>query len=405
FEGDSVVLHWQAESTPLADLEKVSIEPDIGDVAESGSLEFSNIRETARYTVRAHSKIWNVKSVRIHALKPYCEGYDQVTGSAYRVGLEVSMPDDDKPGPHPAVVIIHGGSFSGGDMIELAAYADEAVKRDYVAVNINYRLLPADEDATNYSWPAALQDVKCAIRYVRANAGSFNIDVNRIGVMGHSAGGYLATMLGLTGQADVAAFDDVGQYPGRDDSVAALVSIAAPLDLIDAYEHLRNTVILDPEFLLVESTLQASLDQIFETMGLYDDDEIDDADRTHPGYVASTPYTYIQNNAYGNLERPMMFIYGESDIAIRPWNGCNFVDRVRANAAAQQLEPQAIMRQYMGEEASHVAFVEAPVNGLVQSFTNYGRFLKQTLQESFDFFDVYLKGAPRDKLPVSNGCD
>lgn len=406
-QGESAFIRWQAEATQWAPLDGVSIAPDIGEVATTGTLEISDISHSAEYTVTAHSRSPHHQAIRIHALKPYCEGHDQKTGAPYRVGLEVVSPDTaaTAAAPLPAVVIVHGGSFSQGDMIELAAYADEAVRRGYVAVNINYRLLPTEGETPDYSWPGALQDVKCAVRYVRAHAQELNIDVNNIGIMGHSAGGYLATMTALTGQGDTPAYDDQGQYQGVDDSVKALVSIAAPLDMLDTWQHLRGKLLLDPEYLLIKKTLDASYNLIFRQMGLLDDGTLNEADRSHPGYVPATPYTYIHDNARGNLGRPMMLIYGEADYAIPPANGCRFMAALAESAARHQVQPKTIMRRYPGPQASHIAFIPPLQDGLVETLSNYGRLLEQTLQDSFDFFDVYLKGESEQLLPESSSCD
>ncbi|HMN60777.1 MAG TPA: alpha/beta hydrolase, partial [Anaerolinea sp.] len=64
----------------------------------------------------------------------------------------------------------------------------------FLVVSINYRMYPA------YRFPAMIEDVKCAIRYLRAHAAQFNLDPERIALIGHSAGGHLAALAGLAGE-------------------------------------------------------------------------------------------------------------------------------------------------------------------------------------------------------------
>jgi acetyl esterase/lipase len=91
----------------------------------------------------------------------------------------------------PTLVWIHGGGWSAGDKAGCPAYG--MVGHGYVAVSINYRL------TGQAPWPAQIYDCKAAIRFLRAHAAEYQIDPNRIGVWGASAGGHLVAMLGVTG--------------------------------------------------------------------------------------------------------------------------------------------------------------------------------------------------------------
>jgi len=105
--------------------------------------------------------------------------------------LDIYAPKDLKK-PAPTIVFIHGGGWSGGNKEEYKVYNIDFAKRGYVTASINYRLSQVAP------YPAAVQDCKCAIRWLRAHASEYNIDPNKIGVIGGSAGGYLALMLGYT---------------------------------------------------------------------------------------------------------------------------------------------------------------------------------------------------------------
>ncbi|MEO7453483.1 MAG: alpha/beta hydrolase, partial [Fimbriimonadales bacterium] len=94
--------------------------------------------------------------------------------------------------PRPAVVMIHGGAWIAGDRKEMAPFCEELVKRGYVVANVQYRLAPT------HKWPAMLDDVQSAVRFLRRNALMYRIDPLRMGSMGASAGGHLALMLGTS---------------------------------------------------------------------------------------------------------------------------------------------------------------------------------------------------------------
>jgi acetyl esterase/lipase len=115
------------------------------------------------------------------------------TGNAYQK-LDIYMPATGAK-PYPVVVWIHGGGFSGGSRTEgnASQLAGLLGPRGAAVVSIDYRLSGAAQ------WPAQSQDCKAAIRWIRANASTYNFDPNRIGVAGGSAGGHLSEFVGVTG--------------------------------------------------------------------------------------------------------------------------------------------------------------------------------------------------------------
>lgn len=118
--------------------------------------------------------------------------YDPAIG--YRGTLDVYEPRADSVrADRPAVVAIHGGAWRGGDKAWGEQFADELCPRGYVVVSINYRLA----DRPGGTWPAQIEDVQAALRWVRTNAAALRIDPDRIATLGMSAGGHLATMAAL----------------------------------------------------------------------------------------------------------------------------------------------------------------------------------------------------------------
>lgn len=125
--------------------------------------------------------------------------------------------------PAPAVLYVHGGSWIGGDKFEVGFASAELTARGYLVASINYRLAP------QYKWPAQIEDAKCAVRYLRANATTLNLDPNRIAAWGSSAGGHLAALLGLTGPQ--AGFEGRGGYSEQSSRVQAVIDMFGPTDL------------------------------------------------------------------------------------------------------------------------------------------------------------------------------
>jgi acetyl esterase/lipase len=125
-------------------------------------------------------------------------------------------------GPWRTVVYVHGGSWMHGDKSEAARFAGGLASLGFLVASINYRLYPPD------TFPAMIEDVKCAIRSLRAHAGEYNLDPNRIAAMGASAGGHLVSLLGTT---DRASGWDVGEYLDQSSRVRAVISMAGVMDL------------------------------------------------------------------------------------------------------------------------------------------------------------------------------
>ena len=153
--------------------------------------------------------------------------------------LNVALPPDGAA-PRPAVVCIHGGGFRAGDRKGWNDRCRRLAERGFVAVTIDYRLAP------KYQFPAAVEDCKAAVRWLRLNAGRYQIDPNRIGAVGDSAGGHLAQYLGVTG--DVHDFDG-DQNPGPSSRVSCVVNFYGPSDLTRSYGRSADAHEVLPLFL------------------------------------------------------------------------------------------------------------------------------------------------------------
>lgn len=101
---------------------------------------------------------------------------------------ELRLPEG--PGPHPVIIVIHGGCWlsSIATLDFMSPFADALTKLGYATWNIEYRCV----DDHGGGWPGTFQDVAAAVDYVFTLAAQFNLDLNRVIVIGHSAGGHLA---------------------------------------------------------------------------------------------------------------------------------------------------------------------------------------------------------------------
>ena len=140
--------------------------------------------------------------------------------------LDLAQPLFGPQHDRPAILIIHGGGWSAGsknDMVYRTLMVDYAMK-GYVVCNMNYRLIQEADP------PACIEDVRCAIRWMKANAKQLGIDANRIGTFGHSAGGHLSLMAGVAAASK--AFNDAADpWRDYDCSVACAVGGAPPTEL------------------------------------------------------------------------------------------------------------------------------------------------------------------------------
>lgn len=173
-------------------------------------------------------------------------------GVVFEKNIEFSNPDNQhlmlnmaRPekgdGPFPAVLCIHGGGFRAGTRDGYDGLVKQLAARGYVAVTVEYRLAP------KYPFPAAIHDVKAAVRWLRANAAKYHINPERIGVTGGSAGGHLALYLGVTG--GVKELEGDGGNPAQSSKVSCVVNFYGPSDLTRSYGKSVDAAEVLPLFL------------------------------------------------------------------------------------------------------------------------------------------------------------
>ena len=135
-----------------------------------------------------------------------------------------AVPAPKPKSPLPVILFLHGGGWNMGskDMVGWLAGAS-VTDGEYAAVAANYRL------SQHAKWPAQIHDSMAAVRWIRANAKEHGLDPDRIAVVGMSAGGHLAAMLG-TAQQSPDLVGKVGSYAGVSSKVSCVVTLAAPTD-------------------------------------------------------------------------------------------------------------------------------------------------------------------------------
>jgi len=137
------------------------------------------------------------------------------------LSINIALPENSKKQLNPAIIFIHGGGITKGNKSKFNDKIVKMAKLGIVSASVMYRFAP------EHRFPAAIEDVKAAIRFMKAHSKELNLDPNRITVAGISSGGYLATMIGVTGNA--IGFYDHGIYPNVDSSVRAVISQSGSL--------------------------------------------------------------------------------------------------------------------------------------------------------------------------------
>lgn len=159
------------------------------------------------------------KDVRTVPNVPYCN----VPGGRL-LQLDVFYPETRRRTRYPAVLIVHGGGWRSGDRTQHHALAQQLAARGFVAVTPEYRL------STEAPYPAAVQDLKTALRWLRANARAYHVDTSKVAIWGFSAGGQLATLVGTT--AGEARYEAGPCYRNRGSQVQAIVDADGTLAFI-----------------------------------------------------------------------------------------------------------------------------------------------------------------------------
>jgi acetyl esterase/lipase len=143
------------------------------------------------------------------------------------IALDIAKPLAPTTTKLPLVVVIHGGAWQTGSRSQMTPFITMLASLGYAAAAIDYRVKQASND--NY-FPAPISDVRCAVRWLKTHAAEYGLDPDKFIALGTSAGGHLASMLGVA--ANAAGLDD-GTCPvvGQSPSVGAVISLFGPQDM------------------------------------------------------------------------------------------------------------------------------------------------------------------------------
>ncbi|MGN6546020.1 MAG: alpha/beta hydrolase fold domain-containing protein [Aureliella sp.] len=226
-------------------------------------------------------------------------------GGSSELKLDIARPAGD--GPFPAIVFIHGGGWYQGSRERYRDMIREAAERGYVAATISYRLMKFDQEKKETTtaeprFPTQIHDAKAAVRWLRANAGKYRLDTDRIGVTGESAGGHLSLLVGLTdAKADL---EGSGGNPDQSSRVHAVVNVFGPTDMAKCYET-------------------SSVAWIFRLFMGGTPEEVPAV------YQAASPVTYVSSD-----DPPVLTIHGDKD-ALVPIAQAKLLDEKMKAAGAE----------------------------------------------------------------------
>ena len=145
------------------------------------------------------------------SVDPTAQGLSYVEGGGQRQVGDLYLPEGS--GPHPTAVVIHGGGWTGRDRSDMEGVAEQLAANGYAAFNINYRLAP------EHRFPAPLEDVRSALRFLESSAEQWNLDTERFIAVGYSSGAHLALL--------------AAELPAPDmPEIQAVVAGSAPVDLL-----------------------------------------------------------------------------------------------------------------------------------------------------------------------------
>ena len=246
--------------------------------------------------------------------------------------LDIYLPEKTDP-PVPVVVWIHGGGWANGDKSPSPQFL-QLLPHGFAVVSINYRL------SGQAPFPAQIHDCKGAIRWIRAHAKEYNLDPDRIGVWGVSAGGHLAALLGTSGDAKEIE-GNVGGNLGVSSRVQAVSEYAGPTDLGQVYAQGAN----EPTFM-----------NNVVLRGYYENLLGGGPVETHPDLIRmANPITYIRADG-----PPFQIFHGDKDVMVPVGQGQLLAEALTAKGISCDYTPLVGMGHGFGQRQylATIAFFE-----------------------------------------------
>jgi len=198
----------------------------------------------------------------------------------------IAQPALARGRPLPVILWIHGGGWSKGRK-EQHSPAISFLNDGYAVASIEYRL------SGEAPFPAQIEDCKAAVRWLRANAAKYNLDADRIGAWGHSAGGHLSALLGTSG--GVQELEGNGDNMSYSSRVQAVCDVSGPADLLRLYHDASDAS---------TGTRPKATSYIDALLG-------GPAEQNKTKAMAASPITYVSKD-----DPPFLIIHGENDFSV-----------------------------------------------------------------------------------------
>jgi acetyl esterase/lipase len=189
------------------------------------------------------------------------------------LALKLDVYRPSAVGSHPTLVMIHGGGWQGGDRRDHAEFNSYMAARGYTVIAISYRFAP------QYQFPAQLEDVQAALKFIQSHAAEYDVDLDRMVLMGRSAGAHLALL---------------AAYQPPVVPIRGVISYYGPINLVKGYQDLPS-----PDPINIRSLLEAFMGG--------------SPDRLLDKYQQASPI-YVERSAYP----PTLLIYGQRDHIVKP---------------------------------------------------------------------------------------
>ncbi|HBC89592.1 MAG TPA: lipase [Lentisphaeria bacterium] len=251
-------------------------------------------------------------------LKAAAEGVKVVKNLEYSkpqgksMTLDLFIPENAK-GKLPLIVWIHGGGWTSGNKENPPALL--FIKKGYAVASINYRL------SQQAVFPAQIQDCKAAIRFLRAKAPEYNIDPDRIGVWGGSAGGHLVALLGVSN--GVKELEGDGGNPDVSSNVQAVCDFFGPTDFTTIKE-LRMSDDPDIQQKLKEFKLDHDDNVLAKLLG-------GPIDQKQELALQASPLTYVKSLKNDKKDYPpFLILHGDKDPIVPVEQSITFHDALKA---------------------------------------------------------------------------
>lgn len=275
--------------------------------------------------------------------------YAQVPDRGYTnkpLTMHLVIPQDKKM--HPVILYINGGGFINANKDGYMQQWLDLAEHGYVVASMTYRVAPTS------TFPAPLEDVKSAVRFLRANAQKFHIDADHVGVFGGSAGGYLAAMAGTTNGVKVF---DKGENLNYSSDVQAVVDVYGVSDV--------NKIGADYSEAVQKTHASAAATEALWVNGSPVFGGKDGGIAANPeGAKKANPLTYISRKT-----APFLLMHGDADVLVSP----SQTELLREALAEHNIEAT----RYLVKGAAHGGpfWVQPEIMDIVISF--YDKHLKK----------------------------